>query len=117
MYHLTVFVVAPVTPILIGRLTVELTLKLGILVAGVSAILFGFLNLINDKVWFVLVSVLLRVVQVNSHRIFYSLSLVGSRNHSEFVTLGRVFLRISRPLIHAIPRVVGVRLWTPVCTR
>ena len=72
MYHLTVFVVAPVTPILIGRLTVELTLKLGILVAGVSAILFGFLNLINDKVWFVLVSVLLRVIQVGTSLTYFA---------------------------------------------
>ena len=65
MYHLTVFVVAPVTPILIGKLTVELTLKLGILVAGISAILFGFLNLITNKIAFILVSVVLRCIQVS----------------------------------------------------
>eukprot|EP00116_Pleurobrachia_bachei_P005338 sb/3465600/ len=63
MYHLTVFVVAPVTPILIGKLTVELTLKLGILVAGISAILFGFLNLITNRIAFILVSVVLRCIQ------------------------------------------------------
>ena len=41
MYHLTVFFVAPITPMLISRITVESTLKLGIAVAGVCAILFG----------------------------------------------------------------------------
>ena len=41
MYHLTVFFVAPLTPMLIDRINVECTLKLGIAVAGCSAILFG----------------------------------------------------------------------------
>jgi len=40
-YHLTVFFVAPITPILINKISVECTLKLGIAVAGVSAVFFG----------------------------------------------------------------------------
>ena len=41
LYSLTVFFVAPLVPMLIAKLSVESTFKIGIILSGVSAMVFG----------------------------------------------------------------------------